>query len=399
MNKIKVVDLFCGCGGFIEGFEQSGLYSTEIAMDWDDNCLTTLANRLDTKWGVKDTEKRVRKVDLRDTDKVFSLLEENGLSKGESIVVGGPPCQAYSVAGRIRDKNGMKNDYRNYLYREYSKIVDYLRPPVFIFENVMGLLSAKPEGKPIVDEIRKDFEKAGYVIPTNLKNCVIDTSDFGVPQVRKRIIILGLRKDLVPSNMTSEEALDSFYNNFLFTKKNSKKKAIRDAIGHLPKLLPLKEVIRKDGRKFSHDPNSAINGHQPRFHNERDIGIFREIINDIDSGIRKYSDKEELKKLYAVRTGKTSSVHKYHVLEWDNPSTTIVAHLYKDGLRHIHPDAEQSRSITVREAALIQTFPEDFEFVCSMGENYKMIGNAVPPKFARELAICVKDYLTDIIGL
>nr|WP_307838369.1 DNA cytosine methyltransferase [Bacillus sp. TH23] len=89
-------------------------------------------------------------------------------------------------------------------------------------------------------------------------------------------------------------------------------------------------------------------------------------------------------------TGKNSNVHKYHVLRWDKPSNTIPAHLYKDGLRHIHPDSTQARTITVREAARLQTFDDDYEFISSAGDNYKMIGNAVPPKFSEKLAEAIE---------
>ena len=96
-----------------------------------------------------------------------------------------------------------------------------------------------------------------------------------------------------------------------------------------------------------------------------------------------------MKELYYQQTGKKSNVHKYHVLNWDNPSTTIPAHLKKDGLRHIHPDPNQQRSITVREAARIQTFDDDFLFNESMGASFEMIGNAVPPYFARKLGLAI----------
>ena len=106
---------------------------------------------------------------------------------------------------------------------------------------------------------------------------------------------------------------------------------------------------------------------------------------DIRDGTNKFSTTQSLKKLYKEKTGKDSNVHKYHVLRWDKPSTTIPAHLKKDGLRHIHPDPEQKRSITVREAARIQTFDDDFLFNESMGKSFEMIGNAVPPYFAKKL--------------
>ena len=113
---------------------------------------------------------------------------------------------------------------------------------------------------------------------------------------------------------------------------------------------------------------------------------FRELTNDIKNKEFKYTSSKALIKLYKEKTGKDTKVHKYHVIRLDKPGNTIPAHLYKDGLRHIHPDPEQARSITVREAARIQTFDDDFEFLGSKGDQYKMIGNAVPPKFSKILA-------------
>ena len=125
----------------------------------------------------------------------------------------------------------------------------------------------------------------------------------------------------------------------------------------------------------------------------RDIAIFRLLAQDIESGMNQYVSTQALKQLYTEITGKESSVHKYHVIRWDEPSNTIPAHLYKDGLRHIHPDSKQARTITVREAARLQTFPDDFEFVTDTAADYKMIGNAVPPLFAKLLADSVYELL------
>ena len=125
------------------------------------------------------------------------------------------------------------------------------------------------------------------------------------------------------------------------------------------------------------------------------MGIFKLLTEDIESGRNEYVSIESLKNLYTERTGKTSNVHKYHVIRWDEPSNLIPAHLYKDGLRHIHPDSSQCRSITVREAARLQTFDDDYIFDGSNVEVYKMIGNAVPPKFAKKLADAVADLIHD----
>ena len=165
-------------------------------------------------------------------------------------------------------------------------------------------------------------------------------------------------------------------------------KTVKDAIGDLPIILPCKEVIKENGRKYSHQPidGSGVMNHVPRFHSERDQKIFSMLAEDIESGKNQYVSIEALKKLYTEMTGKKSNIHKYYVLRWNEPSNTIPAHLYKDGMRHIHPDPAQARSITVREAARLQTFADDYEFLGPMMAQYKMIGNAVPSDFAMIIA-------------
>lgn len=137
--------------------------------------------------------------------------------------------------------------------------------------------------------------------------------------------------------------------------------------------------------------NCDINAHNPRYHNSIDIAIFKILASDIESGRKEYLTTKSLQKLYLDFRGRSSSVHKYYVLRRNEQSNTIPAHLNKDGLRHIHYDSKQARSITVREAARLQTFDDDFEFICSAGSNYKMIGNAVPPQFSKALAQAILD--------
>jgi len=149
-----------------------------------------------------------------------------------------------------------------------------------------------------------------------------------------------------------------------------------------------------DGKKYSHSVSEEkIKNHLPRWHSKRDIDIFRKLEQDIESGEKRYVSAEALKKLYEEETGHSSNVHKYYVLRWDEPSNLIPAHLYKDGLRHIHPSSDQARSITVREAARLQTFPDDYEFIGSQMDQYKMIGNAVPPAMSKILAEAVWELL------
>jgi DNA (cytosine-5)-methyltransferase 1 len=158
-------------------------------------------------------------------------------------------------------------------------------------------------------------------------------------------------------------------------------------------LRPLEAEERYQGKRYSHEYRKKIANHLPRWHSERDINTFAMLARDIESGEQKYTSSAALKELYTSKTGKKSNVHKYYVIRWDEQSNLIPAHLYKDGLRHIHPDSTQARSITVREAARLQGFDDDYEFVGSIGDQYKMIGNAVPPSFSLMLANAIYELL------
>lgn len=399
MTKYNLIDIFAGCGGLSEGFEKNSNFKMLAAVEWEKPQVQNLINRMTTKWQIEDANSRVLRFDIQRTKELINGWKDDpeygthdGLDKildNESLdlIIGGPPCQAYSVAGRIRDENGMRDDYRNYLFESYLKIVRKYRPKLFVFENVPGILSAKPGGVPVTELIKKDIQQSGYEIIDDLNMYAqIDLAEYGVPQKRKRVIIIGLRKDLYPD---VQGQLRFFYAEHLPKYKESLK-TVRDAIEDLPKLLPLHEEIKVHGKKYSHSLCSEIPNHLPRFHSKRDIKIFQLLAEDLESGRCQYTSSEALKHLYTKVTGKTSNIHKYHVLRWDKPSNTIPAHLYKDGLRHIHPDPIQARTITVREAARLQTFDDDYEFISSAGDNYKMIGNAVPPKFSSKLAEALK---------
>ena len=180
MSKYKIIDLFAGCGGLEDGFLQSGLYEDVAAVEWLKPQVNTLVNRLKTKWCVMDAEERVMHFDIQREDELFGGWDDEEFGKGKGldyfvdaangidIIIGGPPCQAYSVAGRVRDENGMRDDYRNYLFEHYLNVVNRYRPKLFVFENVPGILSAAPDGTPITDLIRKGFEKIDYEIIDDL---------------------------------------------------------------------------------------------------------------------------------------------------------------------------------------------------------------------------------------
>lgn len=398
---LNTIDLFVGCGGLSEGFEQSRKYKMIGAVEWEPSPVKELRNHLKNRWGIQDSEERVLQFDIQRTEELFNGWKDKkfGESKGLDalvgnrqldVIIGGPPCQAYSVAGRIRDEHGMREDYRNYLFESYLKVVQHYKPRVFVFENVPGILSAKPgDGSVrIIDLIQKAFADAGYAVLPDLSNAIIDMTEYGVPQNRKRIIILGVSKEHYGDK--AEAMVEKFYSSYLPEYKIEKKATVRDAIGDLPKLRPLDEPISYFGRKLSHSVSDPlINGHISRFHNKRDIELFKFLEEDIASGRMKYTSAKSLKTLYTKLTGKTSNVHKYYVLRWDEPSNLIPAHLFKDGLGHIHPDPEQARTITVREAARLQTFPDDYYFNCSQTDAFKMIGNAVPPLFAKKVAYAI----------
>jgi DNA (cytosine-5)-methyltransferase 1 len=399
-KQLKTIDLFAGCGGLSLGFHNSNLYDIVAHVEWDKAPLETIRRWLKQQ-GEKDIEKKIIHFDIQRLTELFAGWQNDtrfpdgeGLDKIVTnidkldIIIGGPPCQAYSIAGRVRDDNGMQFDYRNYLFESYLEVVKRYQPKAFVFENVPGMLSAAPGGVSITERITKAFNDAGYAIIADLKDAVIDLWQYGVPQKRSRVIIIGLNKKEFPNHALQ---LIDFYSKVLPASKAALVSASK-ALDNLPVLVPLKEVTKINGKKYSHKIiESKISHHEPRFHSARDIKIFQLLALDKlkPKSQRIFKTAEDLKNLYTEQTGKVSAVHKYHVIDPDEPSNTIPAHLYKDGLRHIHWDATQGRTITVREAARLQTFPDGYDFGQSKTDAYKMIGNAVPPKFAEILAIAL----------
>lgn len=407
-NKLTFIDLFAGCGGLTEGFLQSGYYKALAHVEWELQMVNTLRNRLKSKWNHTEEEaiKRVIHFDIQKSDELLNgnwsddtlnkysetnheLIINGGLkelidNKKVNLIIGGPPCQAYSIAGRAQDKDSMKFDYRNYLFESFVKVVNEFEPDIFVFENVPGILSACPGDKPVKERIYAAFENIGYVIlkPDSLKKAVYSSYDFGVPQKRRRVIIIGIKKS---TGLTPEEV----YKSVDVNKLTENRRNIRDAIYHLPELIPIGESINEKGRKISHIQKNGVKVkyHEPRFHNKRDIGIFKDwILNEMNN-----KSSEEKIAFYNNELGKNSKHGKYRNLEWNEPSPTIVAHLHKDGLMFIHPEPEQARTITVKEAALLQSFPDDFEFSGNNSDFYKMIGNAVPPEMAKQIAIGISE--------
>lgn len=408
-KKYTFIDLFAGCGGLSEGFLQTNKFIGLAHIEWESPMINTLRQRLIDKWGhsIEDAQKRVIKFDIQKTDELIngnwsdetkSIYEKENhpqivakglrglIGKTVDLIIGGPPCQAYSIAGRAQSPTGMKDDYRNFLFESFVKIVNAFQPEVFVFENVPGLLSACPGDKPVRERIYEAFTSIGYDIrkPNELKNSIYCAEDFDVPQKRNRIIIFGVKHD---GNLTTEE----LYESLTAHKSKNPHKTVKDAIGNMPKLYPKKQIIKEGRRNISHEQieGKQIDLHIPRYHGERDQRLFSEWLTN---NMNKYSQQEKMD-FYTKITGHVSKHIKYRNLEWDKPSPTIVAHLHKDGYMFIHPDIEQLRTITIREAAILQSFPIDYKFVASNPYCYKMIGNAVPVLFAKGIAESIYDVL------
>ena len=410
MKKLTCLDLFCGAGGLSEGFLETGKFDFLGHVEWEKPMVDTLRNNLVKRWGysVEDARKSVIQFDVQKTDELFGgkwsedTIKEYGNNNAEEIVangldglvgdrsvdviIGGPPCQAYSIAGRAQDPNSMKDDYRNYLFESFVKIVDHYRPKVFVFENVPGMLSACPGDTLVINRICQAFDEIEYQIrlPEEMHKSIYCASDFRVPQDRRRVIIFGVDKN-------QPKTVEDFYHALDEQKSGEPPKTVRDAIGDLPKFRELEKPYKKGNTNVSHElvGDVKVPQHEARYHNKRDIEVFRKWITN---NMNNLPNTEKLE-FYKQVSGKTSNHNKYRSLEWDKPSPTIVSHLHKDGLMFIHPDVEQVRSITIREAALLQSFPMDYEFLGSNAYCFKMIGNAVPVLFAKSIAEAVYSVL------
>lgn len=403
MKKYTFIDLFAGCGGLSEGFLQTGKFEGLAHVEWESPMVDTLRNRLIQKWNhsEEDAQKKVVLYDIQKTDELLNgkwskdsieqygkknhqIIIDNGLkglvgSTHVDLIIGGPPCQAYSIHGRATDKNSMQDDYRNYLFESFCKVVDAFKPDLFVFENVAGLLSAKPGGIPVRNRIYDAFTNIGYDIktPEDLPTALFNASDFTVPQERPRVIILGVKRD-------SKITLEELYKSIDSEKNPDKKKTVWDAIHSLPKMYPLDKPIKVGRITKSHtdNPDASITQHEVRNVSPKNREIFREWV---ENNMNHISHKDMVD-YYFQKTGHKTLFQKYKSLEWNKPSHTVVAHLCKDGYMFIHPDSKQERSITIREAACLQSFPLDYSFLGSTPYNYKMIGNAVPVVFAYHIA-------------
>lgn len=391
------IDLFAGCGGLSEGFYRQG-FRAAAHVEINPVACETLRARM-RYYGYEDAERAVLEMDITRPD-VIERLEEVVAGQPVDLIIGGPPCQAYSSLGRAKDDQGMRNDPRNYLFESYVKVLDHYRPKFFVFENVTGILTAKINGKHIIDTILGALG-VHYKVVLRPQECVLNSAHYGVPQIRKRVIIIGVRKDLP---MTPEEMYagirKTHYDPEMPPEARGKLKpyvTVRDAIGELPRLAPGEgePVVpfrsNRDNeflRRITGESDRELRDHVARNHNPVDRERYRAMSGN------HWTFQELLEKRRDLRHEKQRVFgNSYTVQWWDLPSKTIIAHLYKDGNQFIHPDSSQARTFTVREAARLQSFPDDFEFKGPRTEQYKQIGNAVPPLLAEAIAVCMKEKL------
>jgi len=400
-RKYTFIDLFAGCGGLSEGFYREG-FKALAHVEIDHWACETLRTRM-KYYGYKDYEKEVIEHDITSKD-ILKRIDNAVNGRTVDIIIGGPPCQAYSTAGRVRDGKRMATDPRNYLFESYVKILNHYKPFFFVFENVTGLLSAQVNGAPIFPKVLKALGKK-YKVIGNPEVLVHNTADYGVPQIRKRVIIIGVRKDIDKNPLQLyQDIIKTHWNPETSEEERKGRKRfvdVKKAIGDLPPVEPGcdestqeysypcdNEFLKRVGKKGEH----PLMDHVARNHNDLDRERFQVMIHN-------HWTFGQLRRLMPQYEHEHARVfdNSYVVQWWDLPSKTILAHIYKDGFQFIHPDENQRRTFTVREAARIQSFPDDFEFKGSRGEKYKQIGNAVPPLFAEALAKSIRKNLDDIV--
>ena len=404
--KAKIIDLFAGAGGLSEGFKRCGFdVIAHVEMDKDASCtlktreayyycvnnnmLDLYINYITKKISREEfyshipnsvlntvINKEISDETLEDIFKEIDYLLRNNEVTG---IIGGPPCQAYSIAGRARMKEKTENDPRNYLYLYYLKFIEKYHPKFFVFENVQGILSAK--GGTVFEDIKKKMKKLKY----NIDYKILDANNFGVVQHRKRIIIIGFRKELkLP---------------YPIFKKINLNFTIKDLFEDLPSLQAGETNNQYQSKanyclktlKIRDNNWNTLTYHQARRVNATDKKIYKICIKNPNI---KY---DELPKHLIKHNNTKAFLDRFKVVEYNKPSHTMVAHISKDGHHYIHPDICQCRSLTVREAARIQSFPDDYYFESSKTSAYKQIGNAVPVFMAEQIAKKIEESLNGSI--
>lgn len=484
-SEIPVIDVFAGPGGLNEGIsavDRGRAFKTVASIEMDPMACRTLALRAaarnalreagtlpesywefthtkqlsldglvnDDQFGVylKQALEEVHQHELspqsrHESDAIIGRALADSLERGEPwVLVGGPPCQAYSLAGRSRRVHdaAFATDKKHTLYREYLHIIERFEPAVFVMENVKGMLSSKHAGSPIFDAIRQDLANAtarGYVLRSFVESgqdddltpqdFVIRAEKFGVPQRRHRVIILGIRSDLTvrtidplteTNSVTVREVLGDLprirsglsprgkdsLRDWLSAQLVGLNQAGRRVI--VPSRLQLGSAFdssferRQDtelGRWLRSESDRGLAQHESRHHMAADLARYAYLAERSESG-GEHPRVNELPEVLVpnhrnARRANAPFADRFRVQDWSRPSSTITSHIAKDGHYYIHPDPLQTRSLTVREAARLQTFPDNYFFMGNRTQQYHQVGNAVPPFLAQKLGCVVAQIL------
>lgn len=411
MKKLKFIDLFAGAGGLSEGFIRAGF--TPIAhVEMNTDACNTLRTRAAYHW-LKENRKTNTYINyLKSEDKnreqlwsnipehlinsvinkeisedtlpeIFKTIDKELKNEQVDLIIGGPPCQAYSIVGRAR--KDMESDPRNHLYKHYVKFLEKYKPKMFVFENVPGILSAK-NGE-YLTKIFKAVEKAGYEVAIPPKKH-LNAKDFGVLQDRKRVIIVGWKKELklkYPEFETTENNFQILKDLFSDLKPLKNGQGTLNAVEYAkPTTEYLKQANIRNGLDF-------VTQHIVRPNNENDLEIYKIAVDEWNKGKR--LNYATLPPKLIKHNNTHSFTNRFQVVNGNSVSHTVVAHIAMDGHYYIHPDIKQNRSISIREAARIQSFPDDYFFEGSRTAAFKQIGNAVPPLMAQKIAEKIKELI------
>lgn len=487
-----VIDLFAGPGGLGEGFARAGRetdtrMNIHLSVEMDDHAVQTLRLRsflrsfdaipsayhealnegrpfpewseehpAHWKRALAEVRQRVLGQDGVFDELAVELDKAREAKHGDTILIGGPPCQAYSLAGRSRNKGKQgyvpEEDDRHYLYREYVRILDRLQPAAFVMENVKGMLSSRVDGGGIFSRVLDDLAAAGELgyelIPLSTtrpsdgsradgRDFLIRAEQHGVPQARHRVIVLGIRKDIELPELTApllgepvgevsvSEAIDDLapLRSGLSRADSSLQwqSEVRDQASSIARNLHIDKRVREIARSvaasnalpkerasnrkndkaslpahlhewFVDDRLAVTLHHETRGHIPQDLGryLFSAAYSKVHARSPKLSDFPQFLQPEHRNRGTGDFADRFRTQVATRPSSTVTSHISKDGHYFIHPDPAQCRSLTVREAARLQTFPDNYFFCGPRTKQYHQVGNAVPPYLAYRIAQAVR---------